>query len=408
MPIRNLKFRLYPTKHQEVKLQNNLDACRWLYNRFVEDAQKGFLSRNDMNYILTELKQPESWRHRYHSKMLQMVSTQLDAAQKALIRLRKNGYPAGKIQFAKHGQYRTFVYNQSGYKICRRGDKDLLWLSKIGYMEIRKHREIAENIKQIMVSRSRSGKWHATITCEIYAILPEINFKKAIGLDVGIRNFVCDTHGRTTPNPLNLEKILKPVSRIQRKIARRQKGSNNRKKAVRWYQRIHERAANRRKDFHHNLSTYYAKNNDVVVIEKLEKLNIIKNKRFSRKIIDSGWGKFCNMLEYKCKMLIEVPAKNTTVDCSRCGTAVPKSLGVRIHRCHTCGLVMDRDHNASINILKKGLKAFGIVLDDVNLKLPQGLREFTPVEISKMSMNQEESIRSLIVVHKKQCGVLSK
>lgn len=406
MSTRNLKFRLYPTKHQEVKLQSNLDACRWLYNRFVEDAQNGFLSRNDMNYILTELKQSESWLQKYHSKMLQMVSTQLDAAQKAVIRLRKNGYRVGKVQFARYDQYRTFTYNQSGYKICRHGDKDLLWLSKIGYMEIRKHREVAENIKQIIVSRSKSAKWYAIITCEINAVLPEINFKKAIGLDVGIKNFVCDTYGHTTPNPLNLEKILKPLARIQKKIARRQKGSSNRKKAVHWYQRIHERVANRRKDFHHNLSTHYAKNNDVVVIEKLEKLNMVKNKRLSRKISDSGWGEFCKMLDYKCKMLIEVPAKNTTVNCSRCGTAVPKSLEVRIHRCHICGLVIDRDHNASINILKKGLKVFGIILDNGNLKLPQGLREFTPVEISKMSMNQEESIRSSIVVHKKQYGVL--
>lgn len=402
MPTRNLKFRLYPTRHQAVKLQNNLDACRWIYNRFVEDAQKGFLSRNDMNYILTELKQSESWLHKYHSKMLQMVSTKLDAAQKALNKLRKNGYRVGKIRFARYEQYRTFIYNQSGYKICRHGDKDLLWLSKIGHIEIRKHREITENVKQIIVSRSKSDKWYAIITCEIEVVLPEINFEKAVGLDVGIRNFVYDTNCQATPNPLNLEKILKPLARIQKKIARRQKGSSNRKKAIRWYQRIHERVANRRRDFHHNLSTYYAKNNDVVVIERLEKLNMVKNKRLSRKISDSGWGEFCGMLKYKCKMLIEVPSKNTTVDCSRCCTVIPKSLGVRIHMCHVCGLVMDRDHNASINILKKGLKRFGIVLDDVNLKLPQGLREFTPVEISKMSMNQEESIRSSIVVHKKQ------
>jgi putative transposase len=88
-----------------------------------------------------------------------------------------------------------------------------------------------------------------------------------------------------------------------------------------------------------------------------------------------------NMLDYKT-MLIDVPSKNTTVDCSRCGHAVPKSLAIRTHRCDVCGLILDRDHNAAINILKKGLGIFDI-------KLPQELREVTPVEISKRSMKQE-------------------
>jgi putative transposase len=84
-------------------------------------------------------------------------------------------------------------------------------------------------------------------------------------------------------------------------------------------------------------------------------------------------------------MLVEVPAKNTTVDCSRCGNPTPKSLAVRIHRCNVCDLVLDRDHNASINILKKGLRIF-------NIKLPQELREFTPVEMTKASLKQEDTV----------------
>lgn len=386
--IRNYKFRLYPTIQQEKKLQNNLNVCRWIYNKFVESAQTEFLTRNDMNYMLTELKQSELWLYDYHAKMLQMVSTQVTGAQKALIQKRKKGYKTGKLRFARYGQNRTFTYNQSGYRLERHCDTDLLWLSKIGYIEIRKHREPISSIKQVIVSKSKSDRWDAVVTCEIdntIIQLPKLSFGRAVGIDVGIKHFASDSHGHVIPNPQNLKKLLKPLARIQRKISRRQKGSNNRKKAVRLYQRIHERIANRRKDFHHKLSTQYAKNNDIVFVERLAKLNMVKNHRLARDILDAGWGTFLNMLDYKCKMLVEVTARNTTVDCSRCGNAVPKSLAVRIHRCNECGLVLDRDYNASINILKKGLNIF-------NYKLPQELREVTPVEIPAVSVKQEEII----------------
>ncbi|MHB8547116.1 MAG: RNA-guided endonuclease InsQ/TnpB family protein [Nitrosotalea sp.] len=390
---RNYKFRLYPTMQQQKKLQNNLAVCRWVYNRFVDLAQNGFVTRNDLNYFLTELKQSEPWLYNYHSKMLQMVSTQLEGAEKTLIGLNKKGYKTGHLKFVRYNEYRTFTYNQSGYKLERHGDTDLLWLSKIGYVEIREHRELAGNIKQILVSRSKSGKWYAIVTCEIENTItkvPTILFENSIGIDVGIKNFVYDSAGYATPNPLNLKKLLKPLAKIQKKISRRQMGSNNRKKAVRFYQRIHEKIANRRMDFHHKLSTQYARNNDIVFVERLAKLNMVKNRRLARNILDSGWGTFCNMLDYKCMMLVKVSARNTTVDCSRCGNVVPKNLAVRTHHCEKCGLVLDRDHNASLNILKKGLNILGIEYD-----LPQELREVTPVKISMRSVKQEDAIRQI-------------
>jgi putative transposase len=349
-----------------------------------------------MNYILTELKQSEPWLYNYHSKMLQMISTQFESAEKSLIERSKKCHKTGKLRFAKYGEYRTFTYNQSGYKFEQYDKQDYLHLSKIGYIEIRKHRVIPDNIKQVIITKSKSGKWHACITCDIVEPLfniPKISFVKAIGIDVGIKSFAYDSDGYQTPNPLNLKKMLKPLARIQRKISRRKKGSNNRLKAIRHLQRIHERIANRRKDFQHKLSTIYAQNNDVVFVEKLETLNMVKNHKLARSIMDSSWGTFLQKLEYKCKLLVEVPARNTTVDCSRCGSKVPKSLAVRIHKCNKCNLVIDRDYNASINILQKGLEIFNLSAktdsDHDNDRLPQELRKVTPVEISGRSMNQE-------------------
>jgi len=390
---RNYKFRLYPNSDQEYKLQNNLAVCRWLYNKFVEQSQKSFLSRNDMNYILTELKQSESWLYNYHSKMLQMVSTQLEGAEKTLIELNKKGYKTGQLRFARYSEFRTFTYNQSGYKLETHGDKTLLCLSKIGYVEIRKHREIPDNanIKQVIVTKSKSGKWYACLTCDIRESLfniPKMSFAKAVGIDVGIKSFAYDSDGYQTPNPLNLKKMLKPLARIQRNVSRRKKGSNNRLKAIRHLQKIHERIANRRKDFQHKISTLYAQNNDVVFVEDLKIPNMVKNHRLARSIMDSSWGLFLQKLEYKCKLFVEVPAKNTTIDCSRCKNKVPKSLAVRIHRCDKCGLVLDRDHNASINILKKGLEIFNLSTKN-DYRLPQELRKVTPVEIIR-SVKQEK------------------
>jgi putative transposase len=385
---RTFRFRLYPDHNLQKKLYHTLDACRWTYNKMVEKIHsEGFQTRNDLNYFLTELKESEPWLYQHHSKMLQMVSTQVDGAQKSLIQLRKNGHKTGELKFARFSEYNTFVYNQSGFEI-----KDgFLHLSRIGRIKIIQHREFPSNhtIKQVIVSKSKTGKWHACVMVDMDAVLPEISLHNAVGIDVGIKNFAYDSDGFATPNQLNLQKMLKPLARIQRKISRRQKGSQNHKKAVRLYQIIHERIKNRRKDFLHKVSTLYAKKHGIVFIEELQKLNMAKNHHLARNIMDSGWGIFTNMLDYKT-MMVKVPAKNTTVECSSCGNMVPKSLAVRTHRCDRCDLVLDRDHNAAINILKKGLEIFGI-LQPFGAAIPQELRELTPVEISMRSEKQEEA-----------------
>ena len=385
MITRNYRFRLYPNDTQEKKLQNNLAVCRWVYNKLVDFGRNGFVSRNDCNYFLTELKQQEPWLYQYHSKMLQSVSSQIDGAQKALIEKSKKGYKTGSLRFCRYHDFRTFTYNQTGFKLKRHSNTDLLYLSKIGCIEIRQHRLIPEDsdIKQAIVTKSKSGKWFACLTVDIQesAInISKISFSKAAGIDVGVKSFAYDSNGSQTPNPKNLQKMLKPLRRIQRKVSRRKRGSNNRLKSILKLQKIHEKIANKRNDFQHKLSAQYAKNNDVVFVEKLQLTNMVKNHKMAQSIMDASWGAFLQKLEYKCKMLVKVDPKNTTVDCSRCGSAVPKSLAIRIHRCDKCGLAMDRDYNASINILNKGLN-----------RLPQELGEVTLVESAKHSMKQEEA-----------------
>ena len=379
--IRNYKFRLYPNNVIKARLGATLEASRWLYNYLLS---KNLQSKEDMQFTLTELKEDERWLRLYHSKMLQMIPHRIDSARKVLIEKKKKGHVVGQLQYARQDEWNTFVYNQSGFKIDKHGDADLLWLSKIGWMEMRLHRSMDGEIKQITITK-KADKWYAVVAVEIRSVLPKpIDLKKSIGIDLGTKNYAYDSDGITIPNPRNLTKMLKPLARTQRKMSRKVRGSSNYKKARRWYQIVHERIANRRRDFQHKLSTYYAKKYDVVFMEKLQIPNMVKNHHLAQSIMDAGWSSFKHMIDYKC-MQIDVEPRNTTIDCFRCGRKVPKTLAMRIHKCDQCGIVIDRDHNASLNILKRGLALWN---------LPMEHREITPVEISQRSKKQEEILSS--------------
>jgi putative transposase len=184
----------------------------------------------DMQFVLTELKEQEPWLREYHSKMLQMVVHKIDANKRSLNVLQKKGYKVGKLNFKREEEeedYNSFAYNQSGFKIERHGNTDLLWLAKIGYVEIRLHRTV-DDIKQITIIK-RASKWFAVVVCCKVArpIFRFINPDKSVGIDVDITKFAHDYDNNEVENPLFLKKMLKPLRRADRKFTRRQKGSKN-------------------------------------------------------------------------------------------------------------------------------------------------------------------------------------
>ena len=290
------------------------------------------------------------------------------------------------MHHVKKDDYNSFTYNQSGFRIERHGNTDLLWLSKIGYIQIRLHRQPV-NIKQITVKKV-CGKWYAVVCCELAKpIFRFVNPRKSISIDVGITKFVHDSENNSIDNPLFLKAMLKPLRRASRNLSRRQKDSQNWKAKTR-LQILHEQIRNKRNDFLHRLSTEYSNRFDVIFLERLQTSNMVKNRHLARSIPDSGWAEFKGMLQYKAKVVVEVPSNYTSIDCSRCGNKVPKTHAVRIHRCDVCGLVIDRDYNASLNILKRGLQQV--------IMLPQELREVTPVETLGEAMKQEEEATALV------------
>ncbi len=336
------------------------------------------MSEFDMNYALTELKEQHPWLCNYHSKLLQMVGKQVSAARKSLAALKKKGHRTGKLRYATHEEYNSFTYNQSGFKI----EGDELWLSKIGTIKIVLHRQPVK-VKQVTVVRM-ARKWFAVIACEVLRRrYCTINYARPVGVDVGITKFTHDSDNHAVGNPQFLTKMLIPVKRAHRRLSRRQRGSSNHRKAKHMLARLYERINNKRRDFLHKLSNYYAQSYDVIFVERLRVLNMVKNHHLARRIIDSGWRTFKQMLEYKANRLFEVDPRNTSVDCSRCGNPVPKTLAARTHRCNKCGLVIDRDFNSGLNILQVGLSL---------LCLPVERREVTPVESMCRSLKQEAHV----------------
>ena len=287
LSLLNFKMRLYPTKEQENRLQDVLEVNRIVYNYFVLN---NLSSRNDMNYALTEIKEQQPVLRKYHSKMLQMVSTKVAGALLALDELKKRGHAAGdaELQLLKPGECSSFVYNQSGYRIESNYDGDgkcMLHLAKIGHIEIRVHRRLYD-IAQITIAK-QAGRWYAVLACKVMRRKEcSTRYEKTVGIDVGVKNYAYDSDGNHVENPLFLTRELKPLRRVQRKVSRRTPGSNNYRKAVSWLQKLHMRIANKRKDFLHKLSNSYANRYDVIFLERLRLQNMNKNHCLARHIMD--------------------------------------------------------------------------------------------------------------------------
>jgi putative transposase len=385
------KFRLYPNSEKEKKLLWTLEKCREVYNQMLEGLNNQERpNRLELQSKILKLKEQHPGLKGVHSKVLQMVVYQLFSNLRALAQLKKKGKKVGRLRFKGKGWFKTFTYNQSGFELRKTGERlDRLWLSKIGDIPIRIHREIEGNIKQIVIKRYNSDKWYACVSVESENEPEQKPIQKAVGLDVGLEHFTTDSDGKRVENPHHLKKTLKRLKRRQRKLSKKEKDSENRNKQRLRVASLHERVTNQRDDFLHKLSKYYVDHYELIVVEDLNLRGMLRNHKLSSSISDVAWNKFAEMLAYKAenagKLVVRVDPRNTTQRCSRCGRIVKKSLAVRTHRCPYCGLELDRDYNSAIDILKLGLE-----------KLPQGLGEFTPVEIGPL--RELETIPASLIV----------
>ena len=363
---KTFKYRLYPTKHQRYLLEQTLELCRWVYNETLatrknawEQEQKSF-SRYDTIKMLPGWKEEKPELSNVYSQVLQEVCTRVDLAFKAFFRRVKSGEKeVGYPRFKGYGRYDSFTYPQSGFVL----DNNRLSLSKIGEIKVVLHRPLEGRCKTLTIQRDAVGKWYACFSCEVEP-KPLPDTKKAVGIDVGLESFATLSNGEKVTNPRFFRKEEKELAKAQRKLSKVEKGTPERAKRRKVVAYTYQRIANRRKDFAHKLSRQLVDEYGLIAFEKLNTNGMLKNHRLAKSISDAAWNQLIQFTTYKAedagRAVVLVNPRNTSKMCSRCGVLVEKDLSVRVHKCPTCGLEMDRDENAAINILALGLESLGL------------------------------------------------
>jgi IS605 OrfB family transposase len=180
---------------------------------------------------------------------------------------------------------------------------------------------------------------------------------KATGIDLGLKEFLTDAEGNTVANPRYLRKAEKKLKRLHRRLSRTQKKSENRKRARKKLAKGYLKVSRQREDFARKTANALVTSHDLIAYEKLRIANLIKNRKLAKSISDASWGRFILWLNYYGAIhdipVIGVEPAYTTQDCSACGARVKKALSIRTHICRSCGVVLDRDHNAARNIFAK-------------------------------------------------------
>ena len=363
-------YRLYPTGSQRRAMNQTLEECRWLYNRLLEErrlaweAADASVSLYDQHKRLPMLKQERPSLDTVHSQVLQNVALRIDLAFKAFFRRVRAGEKPGYPRFRGRGRYDSFCYPQAPSGCQLQGER--LHLSKIGPVRVVLHRPLEGTPKTVCIRRSATGKWYANFSCEIEATpLPPLD--TAVGIDVGLTNFTALSTGESIENPRFFRQEERALARAQRRLSKEAKGTAKRRKRKKVVARVHERIVNRRRDFAHQHSRRIVNRFQVIAVEDLSVNRMVHNHCLAKSIQDAAWSQFAACLSYKAanagRSFVAVNPAYTTQDCSQCGHRQPVPQGERVYSCPCCGLHLDRDHNASLNIRALGLQSLGLALE---------------------------------------------
>jgi putative transposase len=355
------KFRMYPNRQQEAMLDLTLEFCRHLYNLALAERKIAYetegISRTyeGQAAMLTVEKKGNPNLTAVFSQVLQDVLRRLDKSFKAFFRRVKAGEEPGYPRFKGKGWYKSFTYPQVGFKV--EGTK--LTLSKIGSIRIFKHREVEGKVKTCTIKKDHLGHWYAILVAEVEDV-PQIESKTAIGVDVGLKSLVALSTGQTIQYPRYYVQAEKKLVVAQRDLSRKKKGSSNSQAAKIKVAKLHQKIQNYRDEFLHQVSRKLVDSAGLIVFENLNISGMLKNHHLAKHIQDHAWGKLIQFTQSKAekagKVVELVDARYTSQKCSQCGIIVPKMLADRVHLCPNCGLEVDRDINASLNIRTLGLR----------------------------------------------------
>lgn len=360
--LKAYKYRLKPNKSQQIQIEKTFGCCRFIYNYMLSERErlyakdKSVLSYNKQAKLLTQLKCMEgfAWLSEPSNEALQQSLRNLDVAYRQFF---KNGsnLPKFKSKHKSRDSFRNYVSIDIDFSAF------YVKIPKIGLVKISKNRIFEGKLKSITVSKSKTGKYYVSCLVETGKAIPgKMPYSKetTVGVDLGVKEFAVLSNGQVFENPKHLRKRQKRIAHLQKKEARQQKGSNRRKKTRLLINKQYEKATNCKENMFHHVANTILSENQAVKIEDLNIVGMMKNNKLAYSIQDASWSRFTSILQYKAdwlgKTIIKVPrffASSKT--CSRCGWKNDNlTLKDRVFACAECGLSIDRDENAAINIEK--------------------------------------------------------
>jgi putative transposase len=358
------RYRLYPTREQRRLLEQQLEECRWLYNRLLEERKTAWEQRQetvrlyDQHALLPALKGERPTLARVQSQVLQNVAVRIDLAFKAFFRRCKAGETPGYPRFRGKGRYDSFTFPQVPVGCHLDAEAKRLRVLHVGVVKLILHRPLEDTPKTATISRSRTGKWSVCCSGECAEPSPLPTTGQHVGMDVGLKTCATLSTGQEVATPRFFRQEERALARVQRAHSKLVKGTPERATHRQVVARVHERIAWRRGDFSHQHSRRMVHQCDLLAVEDRSVKRMTHPHGRAKSIHDAAWSQFTTLLAYKAawagRQCVAVNPAYTSQDCSGCGHRQKLSLADRISTCPCCGLVLDRDLNASLNILRVG------------------------------------------------------
>ena len=375
--IKAYKFRLYPNDEQRILINKTFGCTRFIYNHFLNLKQKEYKETNKTKTTyecikeLTTLYVEYPWLKEVDSMSLRCSLFDLDDAFKRMYK-KQGGYPKFKNKHSKNSyrtNYLTSEYKENRYENIRIDlTKNKITLPKLKEVKIRGYRKLETingKVINATVSKDSSNRYYVSVTLEEEINVQEIEQLNVVGLDLGVKDLVTTSEGKTYENSKALKRYEKRIKMLSRRLSKKQKGSSNYYKTKKQLGAVYRKLKNTRKYSLHQISKELTEENTIIAVEDLTIKSMIENtpnKQLTKNIFDSSFHEIIRQLEYKSKWknkhLIKVdkyyPSSQT---CYRCGVVEKrvKDISVRNWECINCGVSHDRDMNASINIMNEGV-----------------------------------------------------
>jgi putative transposase len=312
-----------------------------------------------------------------YSTVLQKAVERIRDNIQNLGKLKAKGYDVGSLNWKRPRDFRSFTYRQSGFELDKKSGpngRGVLILkklkSKTREIPIRLHRDLPDHnsIKEVTLKKDSTGAWYASFCIETETpdkpAVEDIDPDDTVGLDLGVLSFIHDSDGRSVGR-LELSDERKRLEREQRSLSRKEYESNNWEKQRRCVAKVHAQMSNKKHDFKHKLAHFYTTEYDAVFVENLNVKGMLESSENARNKAEVGWRDFITILEHHGEKngchVVEVSSRGTTKECASCGVETQKPLWVREHSCPSCGFELDRDWNAALNVLSRGLDKLGVV-----------------------------------------------